>query len=283
MTNLEQLKLGIYEKAIPLQLSWEQKLTVAKQAGYDFVEFSVDGLEPRINRLDWQEEQIAEVRRAVENTGIPLLTMALTANRYYPLGESRPELRNRGIEIVRAGIDLAVKLGIRIIQLAPYDVNGDHGNEHTRELFVQALRELAGYGAQNGVMLCIEVMDKEVKFCSSVEMAMGIIKQVDSPFLQIYTDTGNVAATGADPVPDIAFGGRHIVATHLKDATIGCCRKVEFGSGIVDFEACLKAFKAMDYNGLFVAEMWSDEDEGFIPYLSVAAEFIREKIKIANR
>ncbi len=124
MTNLTELKLGVYEKAIPLQLSWVEKLSVAKDAGFDFVEFSVDGLQPRIERLDWGEAQIAEVRRAVEETGVPLLTMALTANRYFPLGDDRPDIRQQGIAIVRKGIDLAVKLGIRLIQLSPYDVNG---------------------------------------------------------------------------------------------------------------------------------------------------------------
>ena len=50
MTNLETIKLGVYEKSIPLQLSWKEKFECAKNAGFDFIELSVDGLEPRINR-----------------------------------------------------------------------------------------------------------------------------------------------------------------------------------------------------------------------------------------
>ncbi len=159
---------------------------------------------------------------------------------------------------------------------------GDHGTEATKQLFIDALGKLSIYAAQNGVMLSIEVMDNEVRHCNSVQKAVELIRQVDSPFMQVYTDTGNVAATGKDPVPDLSFGGKNLVASHIKDATLGCGRKVEFGKGIVDFDACFRAFKQMDFNGLFVAEMWSDEDEGFIPYLSTAAEFIREKIKAAN-
>ena len=52
MTNLENIKLGVYEKSIPLQLSWKEKFECAKNAGFDFIELSIDGLEPRINRLE---------------------------------------------------------------------------------------------------------------------------------------------------------------------------------------------------------------------------------------
>ena len=34
--------LGLYEKAMPKELSWREKLTAAKEAGYDFVEISID-------------------------------------------------------------------------------------------------------------------------------------------------------------------------------------------------------------------------------------------------
>ena len=283
MTNLENIKLGVYEKSIPLQLSWKEKFECVKNAGFDFIELSIDGLEPRINRLDWDDDQINEIRHAMEETGVPLLTMALTANRYYPLGESDAELRNKGMEIVRKGIRLAVRLGIRTIQLAPYDVCKSESTPETRALFIEALRELVPYAADNGVVLTIEVMPNEVPFCSSVQQARAIIDLIDSPYLQIYTDTGNVACNDMDPVPDLVFGGKHLVASHIKDATLGVCRDVPYGEGIVDFDACFRAFRRLDFHGMFIAEMWSYEKEEFIPYLSTAVEFIRGKIKAANQ
>ena len=37
-----QYSLGLYEKAMPAELTWKEKLEAAKAAGYDFVEISVD-------------------------------------------------------------------------------------------------------------------------------------------------------------------------------------------------------------------------------------------------
>ena len=43
--------LGLYEKAMP-DVSWAEKLKIAKDAGYDFVEISIDATEERISRVD---------------------------------------------------------------------------------------------------------------------------------------------------------------------------------------------------------------------------------------
>ena len=39
---MKSYTLGLYEKAMPKDLTWEEKLLAAKEAGYDFVEISID-------------------------------------------------------------------------------------------------------------------------------------------------------------------------------------------------------------------------------------------------
>ena len=40
-------KLSVYEKAMPGHIGWKEKLTAAKEAGYDGVELSVDESDER--------------------------------------------------------------------------------------------------------------------------------------------------------------------------------------------------------------------------------------------
>lgn len=40
--------LGIYEKAMPAELSWKEKMETAKAAGYDFIEISIDETEEKL-------------------------------------------------------------------------------------------------------------------------------------------------------------------------------------------------------------------------------------------
>lgn len=46
--------LGIYEKALAKDLSWPERLVLAKSCGFDFVEMSVDETDERLSRLDWE-------------------------------------------------------------------------------------------------------------------------------------------------------------------------------------------------------------------------------------
>jgi len=43
--------LGIYEKALPPNLTWAQRLAMAKVCGFDFVEVSIDESDVRLKRL----------------------------------------------------------------------------------------------------------------------------------------------------------------------------------------------------------------------------------------
>jgi hypothetical protein len=47
-----KMPIGLFEKALPDELSWEERLTAVDQAGYDFVEISIDESNERLSQLD---------------------------------------------------------------------------------------------------------------------------------------------------------------------------------------------------------------------------------------
>ena len=56
--------LGLYEKALPPGLRWEERLLAAKELGFDYLEISIDETDERLSRLDWTAEQRRELHRA---------------------------------------------------------------------------------------------------------------------------------------------------------------------------------------------------------------------------
>ena len=40
--------IGLYEKAMPKELTWKEKLEAAREAGYDFVEISIDETDEKL-------------------------------------------------------------------------------------------------------------------------------------------------------------------------------------------------------------------------------------------
>jgi L-ribulose-5-phosphate 3-epimerase len=279
LNSLNHIKIGLYEKAIPSWLSWEEKLSIARQAGYDFVEISVDESDDKLGRLYWSNEQICEVKEAINRTGVPILTMCLSGNRKYTIGSEDPELRARGVEIIKRAIELSVKLGIRIVQLASYDEYYNVRNEQTEKLFFDSLKEVVGFASLHAVTLAFENMDTD--FINSIQKAMCFVKKINSPWLQVYPDIGNLTAQGFSTEEikrDFFSGAGHITAIHLKDAQIGEIRRVPYGEGIVDFVSLFAVLQNLGFNGLFVAEMWSDEKSESIKYIQKAREFLLKKI-----
>ncbi|VEA00267.1 L-xylulose 5-phosphate 3-epimerase [Salmonella enterica subsp. salamae] len=114
--------LGIYEKALAKDLSWPERLVLAKSCGFDFVEMSVDETDERLSRLDWSATQRASLVTAMLETGVAIPSMCLSAHRRFPFGSRDEAIRERAREIMTKAIRLARDLGIRTIQLAGYDV-----------------------------------------------------------------------------------------------------------------------------------------------------------------
>lgn len=256
--------LGIYEKALPRGLSWEQTFDLVHELGYNFLEFSVDESDERLARLDWTEHDRALFRDAMWRTHSRINTMMLSGHRRFPLGSKDPEVREKALDMMRKAIDLAVDLGIRNIQLAGYDVYYEPKTLLSREYFVENLRKCVDMAAKKLVMLSIETMDDP--FINSLDKVAYYKSQVRSPWLQAYPDVGNLTAWPTNDVGrEIESNIDNIVAVHLKDTkpvgetSKGVFKRVPFGEGTVDFEACLRIFKRLGYQGSYTVEMWTDE------------------------
>ena len=127
----KKIPLGIYEKALPAGGRWLDRLRLAKKLGFDFVEMSVDETDARLERLDWSREQRLELVNAIAETGVRVPSMCLSAHRRFPLGSEDDAVRAQGLEIMRKAIQLAQDVGIRVIQLAGYDVYYQEANNET--------------------------------------------------------------------------------------------------------------------------------------------------------
>ena len=49
--------LGLYEKSMPNELSFREKLTYAREAGYDFLEMSIDETDAKLARLEMSKAE----------------------------------------------------------------------------------------------------------------------------------------------------------------------------------------------------------------------------------
>lgn len=279
---MKEYTLGLYEKSMPNYLTWEEKLNCAKECGFDTVEISIDETEEKLSRLYMSKGDRRALIELMFRCGVEIRTMCLSGHRKYPLGSMDEATRNKGMDIMQRAIEFADDLGIKIIQLAGYDVYYEEGNEQTRKYFEENLRKATEMAASKGVILAFETMETE--FMNTVEKAMEFVDLIDSPYLQIYPDCGNVTnatlEAGGNAVEDFAKGKGHIAAVHLKETVPGKFREITFGTGHVNFEEIIK--KSWDLGvRKFTAEFWYVGNDDWKDVIKNTKVFMDEKFKKA--
>lgn len=249
--------LGLYEKAMPPHLSWKEKLQSAKEAGYDYIELSIDETEEKIRRLSMSKEERLQLIEAMYETGLPVRSMCVSALTKYSLGNDNPAYCAKGMEILRGAVKLADDLGIRVVMIPGYDVYYGPSSVETKRRFLKNLKEAAEIAEKAGVLLGLETMEND--FMNTVEKAMKYVVLCNSSYLKIYPDIGNLTNAAAvyqtDILEDLELGRGSITSMHLKETVPGRYREVPYGEGHVDFEQAIAKMWEMGVRR-YVAEFW---------------------------
>lgn len=286
MKDLKKLNLGIYEKALPKNIDWVERIKLVKECGYDFIEMSVDETDERLARLEWSDEEIKKIKDALIDTGVRIPTMCFSGHRRFPMGSMDEKIREKSMELMKKAIILGDKLGIRVIQLAGYDVYYEEGSEQTKKYFVENLIKALEWAASMEMTLAIEIMDHP--FINSITKYMEFSRIANSPWLKVYPDVGNLSAWPEnDTLKELELGikEREIVAIHLKDTLKvtdtfpGKFKEVPFGEGCVNFPEVFAKLKELNYKGPFLIEMWTEKSDDPIEEVKKAKQWILDEMK----
>ena len=274
--------LGLYEKAMPAGLTFGDMLAHTAASGFDRLEISIDETDERLCRLDWPAAKRSELRNTCSDLCVPIDTMCLSAHRRFPFGSHSASTRAQSLEILKKAIDFSSDVGIRIIQLAGYDVYYETGDADTQKWFAENLFKATELAAKAGLLLGFETM--ETPFMDTVKKSMHYVSLVGSPYLGIYPDIGNLKNAsllyGNNLVEDISTGAGHIFAAHLKETAPGKYRDQTFGSGHTDYIPCITALWQQGVR-MFTGEFWYLGEPDFTKTLTAASTFLRNKIELS--
>ncbi|MBM6980305.1 MAG: L-ribulose-5-phosphate 3-epimerase [Actinomyces succiniciruminis] len=281
VTSLDDgIRLGIYEKALvgnPLATpdDWAGFLAQVPQAGYSFLDLSVDESPEREARIEWGPRQCRMVREAAESVGTGIGGVCLSVHRRIGPGSADPEVRRRAREVMARGLELCHELGAPVIQIAGYYAYYEDPHPDAERWYGQLLADAVPLASRLGVVMGIENVDGTD--VTSIRKAMEFVDAVGSPYLQVYPDLGNIAEQGLDPAVELEAGRGHMVAMHAKDVRRGEPRRVEMGTGIVDWDKSFQLLAAQHWTGRLMIEMWNDDAPDSVARCVAAREFIEGK------
>jgi L-ribulose-5-phosphate 3-epimerase len=279
MSSYKDFSFGLYEKALPANLSWPERLSLAREAGYDFIEISIDESDERLERLDWDMEKKREFRRAIEETGVYIPTMCLSGHRRYPIGSTYPEVQKKGMEVMKKAIHFASETGIRIVQVAGYDAwYEEPSTPETAANFMNNLGISLKWACPLGVHLAIENMG--IEFMGSLGKVMEYVHRFKTPYLMAYADIGNLHAMNKNIRQEFKAAEGCIVGIHIKDTIEGVVRRIPFGEGTLDFTEAFRVIRDSGFIGPVLVEMWADNRDDAFESVVAAKNFITSRMDV---
>lgn len=162
-------------------------------------------------------------------------------------------------------VRLAAELGARCLVVYS-GARAGHTHNHARRLLTDALSKLAPLAAEHVVTLALEPMHPdcamECTFLTSIDDALDVVRQVDSPHVKLSVDTYHMGvAPGAleqlrQLATDDRIGVVHLADGHPPDEEQ---RRTRLGQGCVPLKELVAALRDGGYDGDFDVELFGEE------------------------
>ena len=181
----------------------EEKLSILKGLGFDFLELSLS----RSELATLTPTAGAGLAASIERGGLPILSTSLGH-----FGGFSARERAEQIEIVghiRALLAFTQQIGADTILLATHEEQGTVADQ--AEIYQQLLGPVADEAAQAGVTLALE----HVGWYKPYHLA-GLVQTIDHPAIRIYFDMGNCLYVGESPVVQARICAPLVAQLHIK-------------------------------------------------------------------
>lgn len=266
------MKIGINRWTMPPGWTLPECFRAAKRAGFDSIEINIaEEGELTPQSAEGEVHRIADTAR---ETGIELSSLSAGLGWKYPLTSNDPAVRQKGMETLRASLQVAKWLGVDTILSVPGIVNAEIPYDAAYERALAAYKEVAPEAAAHGVSIGVEnVWNKFL--LSPLEMAR-FLDEIGSEWVGCYFDAGNVLIFGF-PQHWIRILGKRIKKVHVKDFRTNIGNITGFSNplqGDVPWAAVREALEAVGYDGYITAEV-----EGYRSYPELGLRHIAEALR----
>ncbi|QHT63278.1 sugar phosphate isomerase/epimerase [Paenibacillus lycopersici] len=254
------MKKGINIWSFPEQTSIAEAIAIAKDAGFEGIELSLNENGPL--SLESSAREIEEIRKLAEDAGIDLTSLASGLYWSYSMTSSDAANREKAQDIAKKQLEAAAILGVDTILVIPGAVGVDFipGSEvvpydQAYDLALEAVTKLASSAEAAGVSIGIENVWN--KFLLSPLELRQFIDATGSDYVGAYFDVGNVVFAGY-PEHWIRILNKRIKKVHFKDyrrESGGLSGFVDLLAGDVNYPEVVKALEEVGYNDYVIGEM----------------------------
>jgi L-ribulose-5-phosphate 3-epimerase len=238
---------------LPKNLSDAEKLTLAKECGFEGVEgYPMEDLNAT--------RQLGALARQV---GVPFHSIVY-GGWGAPFSDPDPKVIEKGLAGMETALRTAKALGAEAVLLVPAIVTEDVGYGDAYRRSQEHIRKLLPLAEELRVFIAVEEVWN--KFLLSPLEFARYVDEFDSPWLRAYFDIGNVIIYGyaQDWIRTL---GKRIVKIHLKDFRRKGYEWTNLLEGDVNWKQVRRALDEIGYDGFLTTEL-SGGDEAYLKDLA---------------
>jgi L-ribulose-5-phosphate 3-epimerase len=252
------MKKSTGDNFFPPGMQFPEGLKLLKQAGYDGIELWL-GDRPWF-QMKTPDADLREMLRQIQNAGLQVSDVANGLDWHENVSARDPAQREAAFRHIERQIEAAQIFGTDAILVVAGLVTEDVPYNEVYKRTVDALQRLAPVAAKARVRIGVENCVSEQHFLLSPREFTTFLDDVNSPWVGIHLDVGNVHDTGfAEQWIEIL--GPRMTRIHIKDVLKhrGRCGNQSVYTNIFlgdnNWRLIRDAIRKVNYDGWLIAEM----------------------------
>ncbi len=234
------IKTSILKKVAGDDATWEQKLTLAKETGFDGIEW---------DDITTPDEGV-KIQKMARDMGVPCHGVVF-GGWHAPLSDPDPAVIKKGLDGMRNAITCTRAMETETCLLVPAVVKPEVSYDDAYKRSQDNVRQLLDHAAENKVFICLENVWN--KFLLSPMEFARYIDELESPWARMYFDTANSLVSGYSEQWMRILGDR-IRKVDVKDFSRKLNKFVPVGEGDANFKEITAVLKAWNYQDYLTAE-----------------------------
>ena len=254
------MKKSIGDNLFPKTWTLEQGLALIKKSGFDGVELWL-GDKPWF-QMNTSDADVRALRRKVEDAGLTVSDVANSLDWDENISARDPRIREKALRHVERQIETAQLLDADSTLVVAGLVTAEIPYNEVYGRTIESLRTLGEKAAKARVKIGCENCCAEQRFLITPREFWQFLTEVNSPWVGIHLDVGNIHETGFAE-QWIEIHGPRITRVHLKDVLRhrGRCGDQSVYTNIFlgdnNWPAIRAALEKVRYDGWLIAEMES--------------------------
>lgn len=229
---------------------WCDEFSIAKDLGFDCIEFILDYDESELNPL-LNDSGIEKIKYYSKKTNILVKSVCADYFMKSPIFIEETSIKKENFKILEKLIKNSLALGITDIVIPCVDRSSLKNSKSKKKSSIKFLKEIT------------RNIDYDINICLETDLPpedfYDFVCSIDNPQIKINYDTGNSAFLGYDFTEELDLYGHLVTNIHIKDRKLNN-GSVTLGSGDCNFKNFFRYLSKSNFEGIFILQAYRNDD-----------------------